>query len=172
MKNCASCGKENLDEAVFCAGCGSPLASQSVPEAPPVEEPAVEPTAETPVDSAPVGAPEAPAAPQADAYAYTEPAASAAPAQSNKAMLWLILNIVTTVLCCLTNIFSIIGIVFAAIGMSSYKKGDYEDMKKKAKISMILFIVGVAAGVLMLILSFAGLFAIPFLTAGSSFSSY
>ncbi len=166
MKNCASCGKENLDEAVFCAGCGSPLASQSVPEAPPVEEPAVEPTVETPVDTAPAEPTEAPAAPQADAYVYTEPAASAAPAESNKATLWLILNIVTTVLCCLTNIFSIIGIVFAAIGMSSYKKGDYEDMKKKAKISMILFIVGIAVGVLMLILTLGGLIAIPFVTTG------
>lgn len=171
MKNCASCGKENFDEAVFCAGCGSPLAQPPVPEAPPVEEPTVsapvesvtEPAAETPAAPA-----EVPAAPQADAYTYTEPASPAAPAESNKATLWLILNIVATVLCCCANIFGIIGIIFAGIGMSSYKKGDYEDMNKKSKIAMIMFIIAAVSVVIGWIVAiFSPLLAmVPFLTIG------
>lgn len=170
MKNCVSCGKENLDEAVFCSGCGSPLAQAPEAQAAAPEETAAPAVTEEPVvETAPVTAgepaPQAAPAQSADAYAYTAPAAPAAPTESNKATLWLILNIVATVLCCLMNIFSIIGIIFAGIGMSSYNKGDYEDMKKKSKIAMILFIVGIAGGVLTLILSLAGLFALPIISS-------
>ena len=167
MKNCVNCGKENADEAVFCAGCGAPLEQAPVAEAPAAApEPPAAPE-EPAADAAPATADEpAPLQPVDASSYYTESPAPAAPAVSNKAMLWLILNIVGTVLCCLANVFTIIGIVFAAIGMSSYNKGDYEDMNKKAKIAMILFIVGMAAGALVLILSFAGLFVLPFAATG------
>ncbi len=135
MKTCNKCGNSNADEAVFCASCGAPL------------------------DQAPQAAPEQPAytAPAYETPAYSAPAASAVPAEKNKATLWLILNIVLTVLCC-GNIFGIIGIVFAAIGSGSYKKGDYEDMNKKVKISMIMFIVGIVLGLIGLVVGiFSGL---------------
>ena len=127
MKNCGKCGISNADEAVFCSSCGAPLdqaSEQPAPAAPVYEAPAYS----------------APAAPTYETPAYSTPAV---PAEKNKATLWLILNIVLTVLCC-GNLFGIIGIVFAAIGMGSYNKGDYEDMNKKVKISMIMFIVGIA----------------------------
>lgn len=131
MKYCAKCGNTNTDEAVFCASCGSPME-----QAP----------------AAPQAAPEAPAytAPAYDASAYSAPAAAVTETK-NTATLWLILNIVVTVLCC-GGLFSILGIIFAAIGMGSFKKGDYEDMKKKSKLSMIMFIIGLLLGLIFMVI--------------------
>lgn len=142
MKYCAKCGNANADEAVFCASCGSPLEqAPAAPEAAPAPE------------SAPELVPES--APEPSAYsAPTYDATPAAPAEKNTATLWLILNIVLTVLCC-GNLFGIIGIIFAAIGMGSHGKGNYEDMKKKAKISMIMFIVGIVLGIISIIVAIA-----------------
>lgn len=126
MKRCSKCGAENADESVFCAGCGASLDQYSQQQAAPSPSPF-------------------------DAPAYTAPAV---PVEKNTATLWLILNICLTVLCgC--NILGIIGLIFAAIGMGSYNKGDYEDMRKKTKISKILFIVGIIVGVIFWIVAFA-----------------
>jgi ribosomal protein L40E len=87
----------------------------------------------------------APAAPPAaEPYAAQVPAAE--PPESNTAMLWLVLNIISTVLCCPGFLFSVIGIVFAALGSESFRKGDMTDMRKKSTVAMILFIVGVLLG--------------------------
>jgi hypothetical protein len=145
MKKCNKCGAENADDSVFCAGCGASL-----------DQPVVEQAA-------------APAS--FDAPAYTAPVAAAS-VEKNTATLWLILNIVATVLCCPGWLFTGLGIVFAAIGSGSYKKGDYVDMKKKVKLSLIFFIIGVVLGLIGWILCFtlpALLTAIPFM---SNFSSY
>jgi hypothetical protein len=167
MKKCNKCNYENSDESVFCAGCGSPLEQAPAPveEAPAAEE------ATQVVESAPVTADEPAAQPVPvqtfDSSAYSAPVTSAAPAESNKATLWLILNIVATVLCCCMNVFGIVGIIFAAIGMGSYKKGNYEDMKKKSKIAMILFFIAIASVVLFWILSIVSpmlLSFIPFMS--------
>lgn len=163
MNKCSKCNFDNFDDAVFCAGCGSPLEKAPEPEAAPPAEAAPE-VAQAPEPEAAPAAPEAPAATpepvpaqavEPSAYsAYSAPAAPIAPAESNKATLWLILNIVATVLCCCANVFSIIGIIFSAIGMSSYSKGNYEDMRKKANVGKIMFIIGAICVVVGWIVSF------------------
>jgi flagellar biosynthesis protein FliQ len=156
MKNCEKCGIANTDDAVFCSACGAPLAQASVAE----EAPA--PVAEPIVTVEPVSAP---------SYdAYTAPA-NTVPTEKNTATLWLILNIVLTVVCC-GNILGIIGIVFSALGMGAYNKGDYNDMNQKAKIAKILFIVGIVLGVVGLIVGIATglLSAITNINSFNSFS--
>lgn len=157
MKTCAKCGNANFDEAVFCSSCGTPL--EQAPAAP------QQPVAPMPAAIQQFNSPQQPIPPQ-PAFVppvYTAPAETySAPASSyqgpdlqtkNSATLWLILNIVALILCCPGFLFSGIGIVFAALGMGSYNKGDYEGMKQKSKISMWLFIVGAVLGLLGLILS-------------------
>ena len=153
MKYCSKCGNANSDESLFCASCGTPL--EQAPAAPTLPP---EPAQPEPAYAAPTY--EAPAAPVAPTYeapsynaAYT-PQQPAAPTGEvkNTATLWLILNIVATVFCCCPGgIFSIIGIILAGMGMGSYKNGDYEDMKKKSKISMIMFIIGIILGLIGLV---------------------
>ena len=148
MKFCSKCGNSNTDEAVFCASCGTPL--DQAPAAPAAPEQPAQP--EQPAYTAPTYT-----APTYDSSAYTAQAAPVAE-QKNSATLWLILNIVATVLCCpniIVWIFSIIGIVTAGLGMSAFKKGDFEEMKKKSKLSMIMFIVAIAIGIVSGILGIA-----------------
>jgi uncharacterized membrane protein len=146
MKFCAKCGNANTDEAVFCGSCGTPM--EQAPAAPPTAEAAV------PQPAAP--APPAYEAPAYSGAAYAAPAAPAPAEVKNTATLWLILNIVATVLCCPSALFSIIGLILAAMGMSSFKKGDYEDMRKKAKFAMILFIVTLVLGIIGWIITMIG----------------
>lgn len=87
----------------------------------------------------------APAAPPT-AVPEAAPAMAAEPPESNTAMLWLILNIIATVLCCPGFLFTAVGIVFSALGSESFRKGDTADMRKKSTVAMILFIAGVLAG--------------------------
>lgn len=174
MKYCSKCGSANPDDAAFCAQCGTPVEqAPAAPQAP--QEPA--PSTFYSAPAAPEAPREAPApsayntdagsyftnpAPAAQSTAQSGPVYSAAPTQSNPNTLWLILNIVATVLCCcsLSGIASIVGIVFAAMGMSSYNRGDYEDSAKKANIAKILFIVTMALGVLLyIIFAVSGVFS-------------
>jgi hypothetical protein len=148
MKYCSKCGNANIDEAVFCAGCGSPLAQ--APAAPQPSTPA----------PAPVAAPAAPApAPEKPAYSAPAQPSYAAPAYDagytgpdvqtkNTSTLWMILNIAATLLCCPGALFSIIGLIFAIMGSGSFNKGNYEDMAKKTKLSTVLFIVAAVLGLL------------------------
>jgi len=55
------------------------------------------------------------------------------------------------------------------MGMSSFNKGDFEDMKKKSKISMIMFIVGAAIGLILMIITI-----VVIITSGAlaNYSSY
>lgn len=130
MKFCAKCGNSNTDEAVFCASCGSPM--EQAPAAPQPAEPVAAPV--QPVYTAP---------------AYSAPAAPApVEGDKNPAKIWLILNIVATVLCCPGWLFTVIGIVMAAIGNGSFNKGEYADAKSKSKISMIMFIIGAVLGLI------------------------
>lgn len=147
MKYCSKCGNANSDEAVFCSGCGSPL--QQAPAAPqpapaPAPEPAPEPTAYTAPAPQPTPQQGTYTTPAYDSSAYSAPAGGEV---KNKATLWLILNIVSTVLCC-SGVFGIIGIIMAAMGMGSFKRGEFEDMNKKSKIAMIMFIIGTVLGLI------------------------
>ena len=152
MKFCAKCGNANTDEAVFCASCGTPM--EQAPAAPQASEPVVS----------------VPVTPTYSAPAYSAPMAAAPEEVKNTSTLWLILNIVVTVLCC-GGLFSILGIVFAAMGMGAYKKGDYEEMKKKSKLSMIMFIVGLVLGLISLVIGIIA-FAASAANGGSLWDSY
>jgi len=105
-----------------------------------VEEAIVE---EAPVYEAPAFEEEAPAAPVADNG-------------KNPATLWMILNIVITVLTCCgcgLNILGIIGIVFGVMGMNAYKSGDVATGDSKTKVAKIMFFVALAMGILSVIIS-------------------
>jgi hypothetical protein len=116
MRYCSKCGSANFDDSAYCARCGTPL------------------------EQAPSAGKEMPAAPAAEAPQ------SAAPERANTSMLWMILNIVATVLCCPGFPFSIVGIVFAALGSESFNKGNMEDARRKSTVSMAFFIVGAVLG--------------------------
>ena len=157
MKYCPKCGHSNEDTVQYCGNCGTFLGEAQPAPAAPV--PPVEPVADPIAPEAPTAeaAPEAEAAP-ATGYvtdynnAYNTSGAGQIPAApvSNTATLWLILNIVLTVLCC-GNVVNIVGIVFAALGMSAFNKGDYTQMANNVKVSKILFFVGLGLGLLMII---------------------
>ncbi|MDD4796244.1 MAG: zinc-ribbon domain-containing protein [Eubacteriales bacterium] len=169
MKYCTKCGASNEDQARFCANCGQTMPEAAAPSVEPVIEPIVEqPQAQEYIPSQEASTPvrEDVSAGQTGSYAgpvYTAPQppvsgpvdSTAADKGSNPATLWLILNIVSTVLCCCTNIVSIIGIVFAALGMTAFNKGDAADCESKTKIAKIMFFVSLGFGVLSLIIGLA-----------------
>lgn len=72
-----------------------------------------------------------------------------APVGSNPGTLWMVLNIVLTLLCC--SVLSIIGIIFGAMAMSKFNNGVYAEAKSNANVSKILFIIGLILGVLSLV---------------------
>lgn len=132
MKYCTQCGKQNVDEAKFCAGCGAPLdGSGSTPKS---EAPKEEPKQEAP-HSEPT--PTSPAPPKPDNY-----------------LVWAIL---TTVLCCLPA--GIASIVYSTNVDSKYNRGDYagaEQASKNARTwAIVSAIVGFIGGIIWFIISFA-----------------
>lgn len=174
-KFCANCGQPlEANEQPAPPVVDTPAAEAAKPQAvipevqPPVQEdysPSQEPAMPA-QEVDPVAPQETPAQEEPEQEGYGGPVYTAPqpePMESmvedtgekNPATLWLILNIVATVLCCCTNLPAIVGIVFAAIGMSSFKKGDVEDAKSKAKLSMILLIVGVALAIVSTIIAVA-----------------
>ena len=171
MKYCSKCGSANPEDAVFCAQCGTSMAQ--APQAPEAPQPAPAPEAPAPTESV--------YNTNAGSY-FTDNAAQPQPAQSgsvysaapaaapakNPNTLWLILNIVATLCCCLP--VGVAGIVFAALGTGSYNKGDYADSDKKANIAKILFIVGVVVGIITIVIGFAT--GILSAIANGDFNSY
>lgn len=96
-----------------------------------------------------------------------------APAGGNPGTLWLALNIAMTALSCLSNVLSIIGIVFGAIAVSRYNQGRYDEAQNNANVSKWLLISGlilalagvgiaVAFGVLPAILAMLGVGAVAY----------
>jgi hypothetical protein len=130
MINCSKCGRSVEDAASFCPYCGAQLAQGPQPPEPPGP-----PAAQSRYGEAPIFRAE-PAPPPSRG--------------GNDAQLWMILNIVAAVLCCL--IPAVIGIVFGAVGMNSYNHGDYADADKKASVSKIMFIVSVCLGAVALVI--------------------
>lgn len=130
MKYCSKCASYAQDDSIFCPKCGAELPGemQVVPAAIPPEEP------------------------RRYQYApgYSSAPAPEPPPERINAGLWMGLNIASTLLCCL--ILGIIGIVFGALGMSAYNRGDYADAKSKADTSKVLFIVGASIGALFLVI--------------------
>ena len=152
MKYCSKCGNGNTDESVFCASCGTPL--QQAPSMPQQNQPVVAeqpaPSADSSIYNTQTGTYFTDINNQAQSVA---PIAPAVPAESNPNTLWLILNIVATLCCCLPA--GVAGIIFAAMGTSSFNKGDYEDSQKKSKTAMILFFVAIVLGIISVILIIA-----------------
>jgi len=150
MRVCPKCGADNADDCKFCVSCGN-----AFPEEQP--EQVVEP--ETVVEDAPVYT-----MPQEPEQVIDDADVNVDGKKSNNT-LWLILNIASTVLCCCSNLPSIIGIILAAVGMSKSKNGDEEGALKMQKISMILFIVGIVLALLSALVFFVilPLVGVPFL---------
>ena len=99
--------------------------------------------------------------PEAPAPVYANPAPAVQ--EKNPSTLWLVLNIVLTVLCCgacVPTITGIIGIIMAALGGSAFNKGDIEGCKGKVKVAKIMFIIGMVFAVIGLI---AGILYIVFM---------
>lgn len=63
-------------------------------------------------------------------------------ATGNPGSLWLALNIALTVLSCLGNVVSIIGIVFGAIAVARYNEGRFEEAQNNANVSKWLLVGG------------------------------
>lgn len=74
--------------------------------------------------------------------------AQQAPAGSNPGTVWLWLNIVMTVLCCCSNILSIIGIIFGAMSVSKFNSGLYAESRSNANVAKWMFIIGLILGAL------------------------
>lgn len=168
MKYCTRCGAGNAGDAAFCCQCGSRLSADqtgsrpdlgSVPEIPPVPEiPRPESFGEKagpPVAQTPPAAYFPPAQ-----ILYTQPQGDQAPPAADKgnSVVWLVLNIVLTVLCCCTvlgSLCAIIGIVFAGLSISRANGGDADNARRYEKLSMILFFVALGVGIAVFIAGIA-----------------
>ncbi len=137
MKPCSQCGKANAEDALFCIQCGTPMvqAPQGAAGSPPAEGTCNAKPGDS-ITNADTSA--------RSGLGYTD--------ADNPNTVWLILNIVATLLCCFVP-GSIAGIVFAAMGSASFKKGDYEKSFKRAKIAKILFIVSIVAAWIFIIIA-------------------
>jgi hypothetical protein len=141
MKYCNKCGAEGADEAKFCPRCGESFAVASQLDQGPVT-----------FSGADMGG----------TNKATYGASGTMEAPKNNTMLWLIINIAVTVLCCCTGggLLSIIGIVFAVLAMNKYKAGDIAGGKNFEKVAMIMAFVAIGIsiilGLIMLVTGFYG----------------
>lgn len=104
---------------------------------------------------------------QANNNNYTQQAAQ--PVKNSSApdfVLWLILNIIATLCCCLPT--GVAGLVLAIVANTSYQNNDMENYQSKMKASKILFGVSIGIGVIIVIAYV--IFAV--VAAGSGYSSY
>ncbi len=144
MKKCIQCGNESMDSAKFCESCGAKFPEQ-----------------ESQVKSAEVNSfnisNEAPPLPEVTATASNTGSSQneyVAPPPNN-GMVWLIVSSIFGLLgcCCVgLGILQVPTIITSAISTSRYKNGDYEDAKRLAKISMILFFSILALSIIIVIL--------------------
>ncbi len=147
--NCKSCGAELPDDAVFCGYCGAKIQEETKRDDVYQEVP--------PEYSEYREAPSAPSA--AGEIRYAAPGPQNPPASAGRPnanfTLYLVLAIVSTLLCgctCLSLIPGILSIVFAAQINSNNKAGNYEEADKAAKRALICIIITVALGILIVIL--------------------
>lgn len=158
---CKNCGQQLAEGAAFCPNCGAAVPAEEQPiqaEAQPV------PTEAQPTEAQPVQAQQQPYTPPQQPYGQPGYGNVYAP-QAKPSMSWLIVNIVLYVLSGFMNILSLIGLIFGAIGQSSYSKGDYVDAENNTKvcktlgiISLVLFILGALATIFFFLV---GLFVAP-----------
>ena len=144
MKHCQFCGSQMEDDANFCSKCGL---EQGVK---PVQEVEIEKMPEAAVDPN-----AAPPLPETSYYDSGTTGTSTEALQSNNGLVWLILSIILTVCCCPFSFLQIITIVFAAISMSRYNQGDYEEAKRYSKIAMIIFFSVLGLMIIGIVVSFA-----------------
>jgi hypothetical protein len=139
MRYCPKCASVNPDDMAFCPRCGTSM------EYAPYARAAAN-AGDTRPDAA-LPAEDSQSAPAQDAI-LPEPAIMPPPApqKTNVSTVWMILNITATVVCCPGFLFSVPGIIFAALGSESFKRGDTKDAGNKSIISMVFFILGVLAG--------------------------
>ena len=134
--NCKSCGAELPDDATFCGYCGAKLREDEKHDDVYQEVP---PEYSEYREAAPVR--------QDPSYAGGQP--------NGNFTLYLVLAIVSTVLCgctCFSLIPGILSIIFAAQINSNNRMGNYEEADKAAKRALICIIVTVAVGILTIII--------------------
>jgi hypothetical protein len=143
MRYCPKCASVNPDDMAFCPRCGTSMEyaphARAAAGAPAGDNLPAAPLPEQPEGFSAEPAQGLPQAPQ-------EPAATPVPQKTNVSAVWMILNITATVVCCPGFLFSVPGIIFAALGSESFKQGDMKDAGSKSMISMVFFILGVLAG--------------------------
>ena len=72
--------------------------------------------------------------------------------QSSAPLIWLIISIVITLVCC--NPLSIVAIIFAALAMSAQGHGDHAKAASHVKVAIILNVIGIVIGIAFVILLF------------------
>lgn len=84
---------------------------------------------------------------------------------------WLVFNIVLLVLSGFSNVLAIVGVVFGALGQSSYNHGDYRDAESKTKVCKVLGIISLVLSVLGLIFLFFFFFVVGMSSTPSTYYS-
>lgn len=159
MKQCGNCGHANDGNAIFCGKCGAPITQAPPQPAAPVMQPAEGRYSTVAAGNYNTEGTAGHAQPPAgNAFA-----AQAVPPVKNSSTLWLVLNIVSLVLCCPGSlVFNVIGVILAAMGNSAFKAGDYAGSIARNRTAMVMFILGLVFGLAGIIAAFfvarAGLF--------------
>lgn len=154
---CKNCGQQLAEGAAFCPNCGMTVTQPDTAPAASEQPAAEQGTAQQP----PYTQPQQPYTQPQQPYGQPGYGNVYAP-QAKPSMSWLIVNIVLFVLSGFVNIFSLIGLIFGAIGQSDYNKGNYADAESKTKvckilgiISLVLFVLGWATMIFFLIAGLA-----------------
>ena len=139
MKKCEGCGRETMDHAKFCEFCGRKFPEQEHDNGAEQSSGGYSGHYES------VPLPEINTAHQS-VNAGTPP--------PNSGMVWLILSSVIAFLGCFCYGLGLLltpSIIFGAISVSKYNKGEYDDAQKASKRAMILFFIMLAISILLIV---------------------
>ena len=142
MKKCEGCGRETMDYVKFCEFCG-----RKFPE--PEQENAAEQSFQ-----GHAGSYESVQLPEINVPNQSQQNVTTGTPPSNSGMVWLILSSVLAFLGCFCYGLGILqtpSIIFGAISVSKYNKGEYDDAQKASKRAMILFFIMLAVSILLIV---------------------
>lgn len=138
---CPVCGNENPDDARFCTACGQPQQAARAPR----DVPADDPGSQVPPFSS-------------EGYTEEQFSAPSSPLPRENIPNYLVQAILVTICCCLPA--GIVSIVFAAQVNGKVARGDIQGARQSSNNAKtwawVSFGLGIASGVISLILSVAG----------------
>ena len=140
MKKCEGCGRETLDSAKFCEFCGRKF-------------PEIERESDAGQNLGGNGG-SYESVPLPEMNTAHQSVSSGTPPPNN-GMVWLILSSIIAFLGCFCYGLGILltpSIVFGAISVSKYNKGEYDDAQKASKRAMILFIIMLVVSILLIVI--------------------